>query len=112
SYDQLSNSGSEAQLSVVRYGWQNPWWAMRRRDNLTLEPLFPDALTERSQDLPELFCPTGAVWWARAEVLIRHGSYHVPGRTGWEISWQHGLDIDTEDDWSTAEVLAAGIQSV
>jgi len=111
SYDQLSNSGSAAQLSVVRYGWQNPWWAMSRQDNLTLEPLFPDALTERSQDLPELFCPTGAVWWARAEVLRRQGTFHVPGRTGWEISWQHGLDIDTEDDWAMAEVLAAGIQS-
>ena len=62
---QFIASGAESQLSVVRYGWQNPWWAMRRDENLALLPIFADALTKRSQDLPELFCPTGAVWWAR-----------------------------------------------
>ena len=31
----------------------------------------------------------------------------MAGRTGWEIPWKRGLDIDTEDDWALAEVLAA-----
>ncbi len=79
---------------------------MRRASDLTLEPLFPEHMAERSQDLPELFCPTGAVWWAKAEVLRAQGTFHLPGRTGWEISWIHGIDIDTEDDWILAEVLA------
>jgi CMP-N-acetylneuraminic acid synthetase len=89
----------------MRYGWQNPWWAMRRDDQYTLNPLFEEAIGARSQDLTELFCPTGAVWWARADVLRQERTYHVARRTGWEIDWQHGMDIDTEDDWTMAEML-------
>jgi N-acylneuraminate cytidylyltransferase len=102
---QLVDTGAESQLSIVRYGWQNPWWAMRRNEKYALEPVFKDYITHRSQDLPELFCPTGAVWWANAKVLRREGTYHVANRTGWEIPWERGVDIDTEDDWRLAEIL-------
>jgi len=105
SYQQFTASGARAQISVVRYGWQNPWWALRLGDRHALEPLFADRLRERSQDLPELYCPSGAVWWARADTLRQEGSFHVPDRTGWVLPWQQGLDIDTEDDWALAECL-------
>lgn len=98
--------GAGAQLSVMRFGWLNPWWAMERSDDLALKPLFGDRATQPSQSLPELYCPTGAVWWARSEVLRVARTFHVPGRTGWEITWQHGVDVDTEDDWAMAELLA------
>ena len=71
-----------------------------------LEPLFPDAFTRRGQDLPPLVAVSGAVWWARAAVLRREGTFHVAGRTGWEMPWTGGLDIDTEDDWELAEWVA------
>lgn len=105
SHDQFVQTGAESQLSVVRYGWQNPWWAMRRDDGMKLAALFDKAMTQRSQELPELFCPTGAVWWAKVEVLRREGSFHLPGKTGWEMPWTRGIDIDTEDDWLMADLL-------
>jgi N-acylneuraminate cytidylyltransferase len=105
SCEQFEGTGADAQISVVRYGWQNPWWAMRRGGGFVLDPLFPEAHAARSQDLDELFCPTGAVWWARAGALRREGTFHMPARTGWEISWQHGVDIDTKDDLEMALVL-------
>ena len=98
-------SDSPSQLSVTRFGWQNPWWAFERDGCGVLSPLFPEQVTERSQDLPTLFCPTGAIWWARAEVLRREGTFHVAGRTGWEIEGRHAVDIDTESDWAMAETL-------
>jgi N-acylneuraminate cytidylyltransferase len=105
SYEQFGSGRTESQLSVVRFGWQNPWWAMRRTEQFGLEPLFEDALVRRSQDLPPLYCPTGAVWWGLVDALRRHGTFYMPGRTGWEIPWDRGIDIDTEDDWAVAEVL-------
>lgn len=105
SYEQFVRTRAESQVSVVRYGWQNPWWAMRRDEHLVLAPLFDDVATARSQDLSELFCPTGAVWWGRAEALRREGTYHMAGRTGWEIPWRRGIDIDTEADWELAHAL-------
>ncbi len=105
SYAQFVATGAEAQLSVTRFGWLNPWWAMRRDDRWVLTPMFEQAATQRGQDLAELFCPTGAIWWARAGVLRREGTFHVPERTGWEIPWQRAVDIDTAADWQLAELL-------
>lgn len=105
SFRQFEPSGTDAQISITRFGWQNPWWACRRTEDFKLQPLFPDEALRRSQDLGAVFCPTGAVWWAKSAVLRREKTFHVAGRTGWEIPWQRGLDIDTEADWEMAEVL-------
>lgn len=105
SFRWFQSRGAASQISVTRYGWQNPWWAMRRAADGSLEPVFEDQVVARSQDLPEVFCPTGAIWWAKAHVLRDTGTYHVPGRTGWELPWERGIDIDTEDDWRLAELL-------
>jgi N-acylneuraminate cytidylyltransferase len=105
SYAQFVETDAESQLSVTRFGWLNPWWAMRRSARFALSPVFESSVTRRSQDLPELFCPTGAVWWARTDVLRREGTFHTAQRTGWEIPWQRAVDIDTEEDWRLAEVL-------
>lgn len=105
SFAQYTRSGSVAQLSVTRFGWLNPWWAMTRDASLVLHPLFEREATMRSQDLPELYCPTGAIWWATAGTLRLERTFHVAGRTGWELPWWRALDIDTMDDWRMAELL-------
>jgi pseudaminic acid cytidylyltransferase len=105
SYSQFAKDPTHAQISIVRYGWQNPWWAMRRNERCELEPVFREQMSARSQDQPELFCPTGAIWWARANTLRRTKTFHSENRTGWEIPWQRGIDIDTFEDWAMAEVL-------
>lgn len=105
SYKQFEQTGVESQISVVRYGWQNPWWAMQRNERFELEPIFKEQMTSRSQDLPELVCPTGAIWWARASALRSAKTFHLQNKTGWEIPWQRGIDIDTSGDWAMAEVL-------
>jgi N-acylneuraminate cytidylyltransferase len=105
SYEAFRRSGADSQLSMTDYGWQNPWWALRRAESGGLEPMFPDMITRRSQDLPEAFAPTGAIWWAKAHILRRHRTYHIPGRTGWVMPWLRAVDIDSEDDWRLTELL-------
>jgi N-acylneuraminate cytidylyltransferase len=105
SYRQFVLTGSESQVSVTQYGWQNPWWAFERNETFRLRPLFDGRLTQRSQDLPDLFCPTGAVWWAKTNALRRHRTYHMETCTGWTIPWQRAVDIDTQEDWELAELL-------
>lgn len=105
SYRQFSESGARTQISVTRSGWLNPWWAMTRDDQYHLEPIFKEALTQRSQDLPALFVPTGAVWWAKSAVLRKEKTFHTPDRRGWEIPWFRAVDIDDEDDWLLAKAL-------
>jgi CMP-N-acetylneuraminic acid synthetase len=105
SYHQFCRDQAQSQISVVRYGWQNPLWAMQRNAHNELAPLFPEQMTVRSQDQPGLFCPTGAIWWAKAEALRTEKTFHMQNRTGWEICWEHGIDIDTLEDWNLTELL-------
>lgn len=105
SYQQFIKGKTKSQISVTRYGWLNPWWAMIRNKNNELSSVFPEQTKKRSQDLPDLFCPTGAIWWIQSETLRREKTFHCENRTGWEIPWDHAIDIDTEDDWRMAEFL-------
>ena len=107
SYQAFRESESASQVSVTRFGWQNPWWAAERDANGVLHPVFQQFVQSRGQDLPSLFCPTGAVWWASAPTLRRERTFHIARRTGWEIPWYRGVDIDSEDDWRLAELLLA-----
>jgi N-acylneuraminate cytidylyltransferase len=105
SYHQFQQTGAASQISVTRYGWLNPWWAMSCSQSRRLAPLFPARACERSQDLPRLFCPTGAVWWIRSDVFRAQRTFHIDDRTGWELPWHEGVDIDNADDWRLAELL-------
>lgn len=108
SYVQFLETAADSQISVTEYGWLNPWWAMTRDDKRILTPLFKEQMGARSQDMPHLYCPTGAIWWAQTDVLRQHGTFYAPNYQGWTIPWQQAVDIDTEDDWKMAEVLMAG----
>lgn len=105
SYAAFAAGAAPTQLSVTEFGWLNPWWAMRLGGGGQLEPLFPDQATSRSQDLPELVCVTGAIWWARPPVLRATRTFHVPERTGFVLPWWRAVDVDTEQDWRMAETL-------
>ncbi len=105
SYHQFIETDVDSQISVTRYLWMNPWWAMKKDEYHYLNHVFEDVLNKRSQDLPELFCPTGAIWWAKTEKIREEKTFYTRKCGGWETSWQHGIDIDTEDDWLIAEIL-------
>jgi len=98
-------SKGEFQLSVANYGWQNPWWAMQRDQSGIIQPLFTEAIKSRSQDLPELYCPTGAIWLARSHALEESHTFYGPGVRGEPLDWEHALDIDHQSDLDLAEAI-------
>lgn len=105
SHASFVDSDARSQISVAAYGWQPPWWAAQLDEWGRMEPLFPDVMGSRSQDLPALVCPTGAVWWSLGETLLQEGTFHVQDRTGWEMPWVNAFDIDEPGDLALAEVL-------
>ena len=105
SYKQFIESSADSQISVTEYGWLNPWWAMTSDEHNILSPVFKERMGVRSQDLPRLVCPTGAIWWAKASALLAHGTFYAPNYSGWSMPWERAVDIDTEEDWKMAEVL-------
>lgn len=101
----FTSARTDFQISVFKYGWMNPWWAMKVDKESRTVPLFPEALKRRSQDLDPLYCPTGAIWIAKTEALRAAGTFYGPGYRVHELPWESAVDIDEEDDLRMAEVI-------
>lgn len=97
------------QISTFKYGWINPWWAIQIDENNNPKFLFPQAMKTRSQDLPELQCPTGAIWIAKVDDLIKAETFYGPNFKTCLIPWQYALDIDDYDDLRMAQTVYASM---
>lgn len=103
SYDAFLESEASAQVSVADYGWQSPWWAVVKDDDMWHENR--KRLSKRSQDLPDTYCPTGAAWWAKTDYLLEHGTFYTFGTKYWVMDRMRAIDIDTMEDWRVADAF-------
>jgi CMP-N-acetylneuraminic acid synthetase len=94
-----------SQISCFRFGWMNPWWAAALSESGRPRRLFPEVAETRSQDLPPLYCPTGAICIAEVARLMEHRTYHMPDCIFWPMAWKDAVDIDDDDDLRMAELL-------
>jgi CMP-N-acetylneuraminic acid synthetase len=97
------NRGADSQISCFRFGWMNPWWAARLDEQCKPDYLFPEARISRSQDLPPLYCPSGAIWVARAPVLKAVKTFYAIGHTFYPLDWMSAMDIDDAEDMELAK---------
>lgn len=104
-YEHFLKSGASFQISCFKFGWMNPWWAFKLDEQSRPIPLFPDKINKRSQDLPELFCPTGAVWIADVKALLAEGTFYGTGYQFYCMDWRAAIDIDDLDDLKIARAL-------
>ena len=100
---EFDNSTAPAQLSCTSFGWMNPYWAVKLDDDGSSSYLFPNKNNLRSQDLPKLYCPTGAIWLAKRNDFLSHKSFYLPGHRFHPINWISALDIDDVGDLSMAK---------
>lgn len=94
------------QISCFKYGWMNPWWAYTIDNKNNPTPIFKDEdRVQRSQDLPELYCPTGAIWVAKTAELLKAETFYGPGHKFFELPWTNAIDIDDYDDLKMTKIL-------
>lgn len=93
------------QISCFKFGWMNPWWAFKFNESGGHESMFPDAQFQRSQDLDDLFCPTGSIWIANAKKLKDSKTFYGNNYKFEEINWISAVDIDDYDDLNFAKTL-------
>jgi len=102
----FDQSEVSSQISCFKFGWMNPWWAAQLSPSGKPSYVFPERLQRRSQDLPALYCPTGAVWIASTDALKQHKTFYTPEHIFYPMSYISSVDIDDEDDLVIAQVFA------
>jgi CMP-N-acetylneuraminic acid synthetase len=95
-----------SQISCFKFGWMNPWWAFKLDLNGNPEYAFPKYRNKRSQDLPTLYCPTGAIWIADAFQLKKNGTFYMQNHVFYPINNISAIDIDDEHDLKIAEAFS------
>ena len=93
------------QISSFKFGWMNPWWAFKIKSEGKYEWMLQEGIGKRSQDLDDLFCPTGVIWIAEVEALKKANSFYGPDFHFCEINWKHAVDIDNFEDLEFAKAL-------
>ena len=100
--DHFATVKPDAQISCFRYGWMNPWWAAELGDGGQPSFKFPEALKARSQDLPPLYCPTGALWIAQTTAFKTNRSFYGGNSIFHPMPWMSAMDIDDYEDLEMA----------
>lgn len=104
-FNHFMSQNCDFQISSFKFGWMNPWWAFKLNNNHTHEWIHPQATSSRSQDLPNLYCPTGAIWIAKTNSLFEAQTFYGPGFSFHEIDWKSAVDIDDYEDLDFAKAV-------
>lgn len=94
----LEKSDGDSCISVSEYATP-PQWAVATGENEFLYEFFDYDLLwadqpTRSQDIPELQHPNGAIFAATTEAWHSHESFYTPGTIGYEMPPKRSFDID------------------
>lgn len=104
-YEEFLKQSELSILSCFPYGMFNPWWAHQITDANTAIPIFEDDLrNRRSQDQPQVFCPTGAVWISNTESLKATKTFYSKNYRFFPISYLEAIDIDNYEDLTLGEL--------
>ena len=108
-YNAFVSQEAETMVSCFPFAYGNPWWSMSLRDDATADFVLSSPSRSRSQDKPQLYCPTGAVSFARTSSFREDPTYYGSG-SGHKfcpIPWEEGFDIDVPEDLLMGEFLLA-----
>jgi CMP-N-acetylneuraminic acid synthetase len=91
--------------SVVSVSEMNPspYWSFKIEDKY-LKLLFGEGyLSKRSQDLPKIYVPNGAIFIAKIKTLENFNSFYTSLISPYIMPQERSIDIDTKEDFKKAE---------
>lgn len=103
--DRFVKNNRDFQISCFKYGWMNPWWAHKIDILGKASPVFDKTISSRSQDLSDLYCPTGAIWIAKNIELEKAKTFYGPDFVMEPMDWKKAVDIDDYDDLDFAKII-------
>jgi len=79
--------------------------SIKIRTDGRIEPMFPEYVPMRSQDLEEAYHDAGQFYWGRAESFIKELPLYAPGSIPVLLPRYLVQDIDDHEDWQMAELM-------
>ncbi|BDW97416.1 pseudaminic acid cytidylyltransferase [Thalassospira tepidiphila] len=79
--------------------------SFRQNTNSSVEMFYPEYFTTRSQDLPEAFHDAGQFYFGRPQAWLENKRFFDRWATTVNIPRWRVQDIDTEEDWTRAEMM-------
>ena len=105
----FARANEVSQISCSDFGWGNPQWAFSMAANNRPEFVQPHNLKKRSQDLPEYFQPSGAIWITKVKTLLEKKTFWHEETAMFKLPWLNAFDIDTPEDLKIALMLKSAI---
>jgi pseudaminic acid cytidylyltransferase len=84
--------------------------SLRITDKGTLEMFWPEYEMTRSQDLPEAYHDAGQFYWLKVDSFLKHGKVYTSDAMPVILPRYLVQDIDTPEDWITAERMFKAFQ--
>lgn len=98
------DAGAPALVSVTDFD-HPPFWALSAEADGRLSPLWGADAMRKTQELPRVVRPNGAIAIARVEALRRERTFYGAGVIGYHMPRWRSIDIDDAEDLAVAECL-------
>jgi CMP-N-acetylneuraminic acid synthetase len=85
--------------------------AMRHGTDGRISPFFPHGELVRTQDLEPAYHDAGQFYWGKRNTWLDNPFIHSSG-AGLIIPRARAVDIDTDDDWTLAELMHQAIPKI
>lgn len=102
-HDKLISSNNDALFPVVKYSFPIQRAFIMNSKNL-LKYREPENAIKRSQDLEETYHDCGMFYYFKADKFYESNSLVLQKTMGYVINEMEMQDIDTDEDWKTAEM--------
>ncbi|MFL0809590.1 MAG: acylneuraminate cytidylyltransferase family protein [Agarilytica sp.] len=101
----FASTSPSSVISVVEPKFGSPYWAMTCDESKRGRFLFEEYSSQRSQDLPQNYYPTGSLWYSSVERLIEAESFYSADYRVFDVPWLEAIDIDTREELDIAACL-------
>jgi CMP-N-acetylneuraminic acid synthetase len=87
-----------------------PHQALRVTESGTLEPMWPDLIARRSQEIGRLLVDNGSTYVAAVGAFCQYRTFYGPGLRGHVMPRNRSVDIDVADDLEMALYFAERLE--
>lgn len=108
-FDLLSTTDFDFSFSVTTFDFPIQR-AVRVTKGRAIEAISPEQIAQRSQDLEEVYHDAGQFYWGRADAFLNDTALMSAHSTPVFLPRHLVQDIDTEEDWKQAELMATALQ--